>query len=52
MFFFITMYIHKSMIILCLLFDVVFGRSAILPDNVLFDHHVHSDIHDAAMRAF
>ena len=38
------------MVLPCMPFNVVFGRSAILPQNVLFDHHKHSEVHDATMR--
>ena len=51
MFYFITMYIHKSMILPCVPLNRVFGRSAILPHNVLFDIHIHSEVHDATMCA-
>ena len=37
------------MIIPCLLFNLISGHSAILPDDVLFDHNEHSQVHDATM---
>ena len=37
------------MIIPCLLFNLISGRSAILPDDVLFDHNENSQAHDATM---
>ena len=49
MFYLITPYIQKSMIIPCLLFNLISGRSAILSDDVLFDHNEHSHAHDATM---
>ena len=37
----------ESKAIKCVSFNVVFSRSAILAHDVLFDHHEHSQIHDA-----
>ena len=47
----ITTYIHKSMMLPYLPFNVVFCLSAILPDNILFDHHVQSELDNATMHA-
>ena len=47
MFYLISTNIHKSMMLPCMPFNIVFGRSAILPGNVSFDHHIHSEIHYA-----
>ena len=46
-----TTYIHKSMMLPCVPFNVVFGHAAILTDNVFFYDHEHLQVHDGTMHA-
>ena len=51
MFYLIITDIHKSMMVPCVPFNIVSGHSPMLPDDVLFDHHVCSQVHDTTMHA-
>ena len=35
----------------CMPFILVFGHSAILPDDISFEHEIHSQVHDTTIHA-